>query len=411
MNSEAEPLKLVKCPQPWGNLFWTASRWLTYPLRTMSQALINPLILSWSRHRAGLSEMDVACKLPVKTEKVIEWEAGESHPSFRQAQKWASIAHIPFGFLFLREPPAERLPLPDLRTVAGRHLQEPSLELLDTVRDVLRKQDWYIEYQQDHEREPLPFVGRYDCRAPVKEVVADIRSTLGVNPDARRLRYDDYVRALIDSAETAGILVMRSGVALGNTHRKLDVGEFRGFAISNALAPVVFINSADAPTARLFTLIHELAHIWIGSSGISDGSAVGGQKEEVFCNAIAGEFLVPEDSFRIDWSDEIAWQENLAPLAARYHVSQLVIGRRARDLGYISSEQYGAYYRAELMAFQNSNGGGGDFYRTAVAKNSLRLSRAILAEAHSGRLLLRDAGKLLGVQPAKLRTYADKLME
>lgn len=377
----------------------------------MSQALINPLILSWSRRRAGLSEMDVANKLSAKADKVIEWEAGTSRPTFKQAQRWASIAHIPFGFLFMQKPPAERLPLPDLRTVEGHAPSEPSLELLDTVRDVLRKQDWYIEYLQDHEREPLPFVGSFDCRASVKEVVADIRRTLGVNPEARRLRYDDYVRALIEAAEAAGILVMRSGIAVGNTHRKLDVGEFRGFAISNTLAPVVFVNSADAPTARLFTLMHELAHIWIGSSGISDGNTTGGRKEEIFCNAVAGEFLVPEDSFRADWNDEIPWEDNLAPLASRYHVSTLVIGRRARDLGYISSEQYGAYYRRELKAFQDKEGGSGDYYRTATAKNSTRLSNAVLAEARSGRLLLRDAGKLLGMQPAKLRTYASKLTE
>lgn len=390
---------------------WTIDNLLFYPQATMSQALINPLILSWSRRRAGLSEKDVAKKLPVRADKVIEWEAGASRPTFKQAQKWATIAHIPFGFLFLREPPAEQLPLPDLRTLEGHAPAEPSLELLDTVRDVLRKQDWYIEYLQDHEHEPLPFVGRFNCSASVKEVVDDIRRTLGVDPDARRLRYDDYARALLEAAEAAGILVMRSGIAVGNTHRKLDVGEFRGFAISNALAPVVFINSADAPTARLFTLIHELAHIWIGSSGISDGNTTHGRKEEVFCNAVAGEFLVPEKSFRSDWNSEIPWEDNLAPLASRYHVSHLVIGRRARDLGYISSAQYGAYYRRELQAFRDKGGGSGDYYRTATAKNSIRLSSAVLVEARSGRLLLRDAGKLLGMQPAKLRTYASKLTE
>ncbi|GAB3471979.1 XRE family transcriptional regulator [Azotobacter salinestris] len=377
----------------------------------MSQALINPQILTWSRLRAGLSEMDVASKLPVKAEKVSEWEAGESRPTFKQAQKWATLAHIPFGFLFLREPPVEKLPLPDLRTVEGMASSEPSLDLLDTVKDVLRKQDWYIEYLQDHERERLPFVGRYSTRAPAKEVVADIRQTLGVNADARRLDYENYMRTLIEAAEAAGILVMRSGIAVGNTHRKLNVGEFRGFAISNALAPVVFINSADAPSARLFTLMHELAHIWIGSSGISDGNTTGGRREETFCNAVAGEFLVPEDSFRALWNSDIPWEDNLAPLASHYHVSPLVIGRRARDLGYIGNDQYGAYYRRILKAFQNKEGGGGDYYRTATAKNSTRFSNAVIAEARSGRLLLRDAGKLLGVQPAKLRTYASKLTE
>lgn len=378
----------------------------------MSQAaLVNPRLLTWSRERAGLSTAQVAKKLPVKPDRVQEWESGETKPTFLQAQKWASLAHIPFGFLFLQQPPVEQLPLPDLRTVGGSAPQRPSLELLDTVRDSRRKQDWYLEYLQNQEHQPLAFVGRFSSRSQVAEVVDDIRRTLGVNPDAARLDYDKYSRSLIEAAEATGILVMRSGIALGNTHRKLEVSEFRGFAISNAYAPVVFVNSSDAPSARLFTLLHELAHIWIGSSGVSDGNTANGRDEERFCNAVAGEFLAPEAQFRTLWNAGVNWEDNLAPLAARFHISKLAIGRRALDLGYISQAQYSAYYRMILKAFQDEKGGAGDYYRNTTAKNSPRLSKAVLNEAMSGRMLLRDAGHLLGVQPAKLRTLANKITE
>lgn len=372
-------------------------------------AFINPAILSWSRQRAGLSEAQVAKGLTVKMERVKEWESGQSLPSFNQAQKWAVIAHIPFGFLFLKAPPQEHLPLPDLRTVSGVFPDKPSLNLMDTVRDVLRKQDWYLEYLQDHDSSALPFVGSFTCRSSVKDVVADIRRVLGVTDAFSRLGYEDFIRALVSGAEDAGILVMRSGVALGNTHRKLDVSEFRGFAISNAMAPVVFINSADAPTARLFTLLHELAHIWIGSTGVSDGGPQSARQEEAFCNAVAGEFLAPEIIFRMHWGQNVYWEENLMPLAGHFRVSALVIARRARDLGYITSGQYSDYYHRVLQAYRNKEGSGGDYYRTASIRNSTRLSKAILAEAQSGRMLLRDAGKLLGVQPAKLKAYGVKL--
>lgn len=378
----------------------------------MSQAaLVNPSLLTWSRERAGLSTEQVAKKLPVKPNRVQEWEAGETKPTFLQAQKWASLAHIPFGFLFLQQPPVEQLPLPDLRTVGGIAPQRPSLELLDTVRDSIRKQDWYLEYLQNEEHQPLAFVGRFNSRSQVAEVVDDIRRILRVNPDIARLDYDKYSRALIEAAETAGILVMRSGIALGNTHRKLEVSEFRGFAISNAYAPVIFVNSSDAPSARLFTLLHELAHIWIGSSGVSDGNTANGRDEERFCNAVAGEFLAPEAQFRTLWNADVNWEENLAPLATRFHISKLAIGRRALDLGYISRAQYSAYYRMILKAFQDKEGGAGDYYRNVTAKNSPRLSKAVLTEAMSGRMLLRDAGHLLGVQPAKLRTLASRIVE
>ncbi|MDQ0122471.1 Zn-dependent peptidase ImmA (M78 family) [Pseudomonas lini] len=378
----------------------------------MSQAaLVNPSLLTWSRERAGLSTEQVAKKLPAKPARVAEWEAGETKPTFLQAQKWASLAHIPFGFLFLPRPPVEQLPLPDLRTVGGLSPQRPSLELLDTVRDSIRKQDWYLEYLQQQEHQPLAFVGRFNSRSRVAEVVDDIRRTLGVNPDTARLDYEKYSRALIEAAEVAGILVMRSGIALGNTHRKLEVSEFRGFAISNAYAPVVFVNSSDAPTARLFTLLHELAHLWIGSSGVSDGNTANGRDEERFCNAVAGEFLAPEAQFRALWNVHVNWEENLAPMATRFHISKLAIARRALDLGYISQAQHGAYYRMILKAFQDDKGGAGNYYRNATAKNSPSLSKAVLTEAMSGRMLLRDAGHLLGVQPAKLRTLASMITE
>lgn len=378
----------------------------------MSQAAyVNPSLLIWSRERAGLSTEQVAKKLPVKPDRVQEWETGQTKPTFLQAQKWASVAHIPFGFLFLQHPPVEQLPLPDLRTVGGIAPQRPTLELLDTVRDAIRKQDWYLEYLQRQEHQPLAFVGRFSSRSQVREVVDDIRRVLGVNPDIARLDYEKYSRVLIEAAETAGILVMRSGIALGNTHRKLEVSEFRGFAISNSYAPVVFINSSDAPTARLFTLLHELAHIWIGSSGVSDGNSANGRDEERFCNAVAGEFLAPEVQFRALWNADIDWQDNLAPLATRFHISKLAIGRRALDLGYIGRAQYSAYYRMILKAFQDEKGGAGDYYRNATAKNSPRLSKAVLTEAMCGRMLLREAGHLLGVQPAKLRTLASKITE
>ena len=173
----------------------------------MSQAaLVNPSLLRWSRERAGLSTEQVAKKLPVKRDRVQEWEAGETKPTFLQAQKWASLARIPFGFLFLQQPPVEQLPLPDLRTVGGIAPQRPSLELLDTVRDAVRKQDWYLEYLQNQEHQPLAFVGRFTSQSRVADVVDDIRRTLGVNPDTARLEYDKYSRALIEAAEAAGNL-------------------------------------------------------------------------------------------------------------------------------------------------------------------------------------------------------------
>ncbi|MDH6592523.1 Zn-dependent peptidase ImmA (M78 family)/DNA-binding XRE family transcriptional regulator [Variovorax sp. TBS-050B] len=375
-----------------------------------TQALINPALLRWARDRAGLSLEDAAQTANVKSAQLASWEAGESRPTFRQAQHLAHALHAPFGYLFLDAPPQETLPLPDLRTVAGRPAEPPSLNLLDTVRIALQRQAWYLEYRQDHELDSLPFVGRFNTSARIEDVAADIRRELKVDIETGQRTWEVYFRDLVQAAERAGVLIMRSGVVGNNTRRKLEVSEFRGFAISDAQAPVVFINSADAPAARLFTLLHELAHIWIGSSGVSHVSPADARHEEVFCNAVAGEFLAPEHTFRAHW--QLAPEEfdsRIAELAARFHVSRFVIMRRALDLGLIDRAIYNDRYFAMLAAFRNQENAGGSFYRNAEFKNSARFAQAVVTEALSGRLLLRDAGRLLGIQPDKIRKFAEQL--
>lgn len=381
-----------------------------YPSHMATRALINPAQLRWARERLGLTIEDAARIASVKPEQLTAWENDEGRPTFRQAQNLAHSFHAPFGYLFLNAPPEEALPLPDLRTVAGDLVPRPSVDLMETVRIALQRQAWFLEYQRDHGREALPFVGRFPITADARAVAADIRDVLAIELEQGQRTWEVYFRELIEAAERVGILVMRSGVVGNNTHRKLDVSEFRGFAISDPLAPVVFINSSDAPAARLFTLLHELAHIWVGASGVSNVVPGNNRREETFCNAVAGEFLVPREVFLPLWNgsaDEVS--DRVAKLARRFHVSSIVIMRRALDLNLIARATYLDCYLATLAAFRNQEGGGGNFYRTAGAKNSLRFSQAVVTEALSGRLLLREAGRLLGVQPSKIREFAGQL--
>ncbi|RLJ18885.1 XRE family transcriptional regulator [bacterium endosymbiont of Escarpia laminata] len=372
-------------------------------------AQVNPEIISWALDRARLSVDAVAQKLHVNPDRVSEWETGVRRPTFKQAMNFANKVYLPFGYLFLAQPPKDQLQIPDLRTVGSEPLQEPSLALLDTVRSVLQKQVWYQEYVIDQGEGPLPFVGAFTTQTPVRQLVADMQRRLGVDDiDPHGLRWDEYQAAIVSRAETMGILVIRSGIVGNNTHRPLDVQEFRGFAIADAWAPVVFINGKDAPTARLFTLIHELAHIWIGSSGVSSVGISGERGGERYCNQVAAEFLAPEKRFLQLWKTG-DWEANLPELSRQFHVSQMVIARRALTLGKIDEATYRNHYLNELKRFNEATGGGGSFYRNAKTKNSERFSRAVTAEALSGHILLRDAGKLLGISPGKIAQYAKEL--
>lgn len=375
-----------------------------------AHALINPAMLRWARDRVGLDVNEAAMVAGVKPEQFQGWEEGCSQPTFRQAQQVANALHTPFGYLFLSEAPADEPPLPDLRTVSGAPAGRPSVNLIQTVQHAMQRQAWYVEYLQVQDAQPLPFIGRFSINSNVALIAQDIRDVLGVDVEQGQRNWETYYRELIEAAERAGVLVMRSGIVGNNTHRKLDVGEFRGFAISHPLAPVVFVNSADAPSARLFTLLHELAHIWLGSSGISNAAPGNTRREEIVCNAVAGEFLAPSRLFSQLWADGSRdLTVRVVEIASCFHVSRFVVIRRALDMGLVDQATYSAFYRTELDAFRAKEGGGGSFYRNAGAKNSPRFARAVIAEAFSGRLLLREAGRLLGVQPSKIRDFAGQL--
>ena len=375
----------------------------------MSQALVNPEILSWARARAGLDLPVLARKMGVKEERISAWEAGEQKPTFKQAIKFANKVYVPFGFLFLREPPEEDILLPDLRTVGSNKLNNYSVDLQDTIKDVISRQEWYLEYMQQQGIEECIAYGRASMNKSVNSIVTDMRELLDVPLYPVRGKYQDYFRDLIKRIEGLGVLVMRSSMVGRNTHRLLSVSEFRGFAIADKKAPIIFINTSDSPGARLFTLIHELAHIWLGRSGVSDAAPENHLKEEQLCNAIAAEFLVPEEEFSALWLDDENWKENLPVLESHFRVSQWVIARRAQTLDYITINDYQKFVQERLDAHRNREKGG--FVppnRVQKGRVSERFAFAVASEALSGRLLLRDASKLIGIKPNKIRSFSQK---
>lgn len=377
----------------------------------MTKANINTDMLTWARERSGIDVPDFARKCGVTEDRLLEWESGKRTMTFNQAIRYAEKAHVPFGYLFLIKPPEEVLPIPDLRTLEGRGVQRPSAELLDLVKLMLQRQEWYREYLQQHFAETSPYVSRFSSSDSVAAIVEDMRACLGIEAHPTRGKWDDYYRDLVQRIESLGILVMRQG-NLGHHTRPLRVEEFRGFAIVDEYAPIIFVNHSDALGARLFTLIHELCHIWIGQSGISDGDTNTHRQEEVLCNAVAAEFLVPAKEFRALWQQDLQhWEDNLPALEARFHVSTWALARRALTLHFISNDQYGRYIAEQKSLYKQRTGGSGPtYYQTKKAQISRPFSRAVVGEALSGQLLLREAGELLGgMKPGKIETFAKEL--
>jgi Zn-dependent peptidase ImmA (M78 family) len=362
---------------------------------------VNPELLIWARERAGLEAFALAKRFP----KLSQWEAGESLPTLRQLEDFARAVHAPIGYLFLPRPIEERMPIPDFRTVADRRVTRPSPNLLDILYLCQQRQDWYRDHARMISLPALEFIGSV-VTANAPEAVAEVmREKLRLSLEARQQlsTWSDALRQLMAKAEDAGILVMASSIVGSNSRRKLDVEEFRGFALADNLAPLIFLNAADSKAAQMFTLAHELAHLWLGESGVSDPEAgrLPAQATERWCNAVAAELLMPLRATREAYRPDAPLPEEIQRLARQFKVSALVALRRLFDAGFISEAALWQNYRdevARIRALDGRGSGGGDFYRTLGARTGKRFARALLVSALEGQTLFQDAFRMLGIK-------------
>ena len=255
-----------------------------------------PDVLRWARERAGLAPERLAAKMQVKPDRLRDWESS-GRISLAQADKMARHTRTPLGYLFLKAPPEEDLSIPDYRTFAGAAPTRPSPDLLDTIHLMRRRQAWMRDELVEAGADPLTFVGDLRSESSSDAVAEAMRAALSL-PEGWAARQPDWtsaLRHLRDRADEAGVLTVFNGIVGNNTSRKLDRSEFQGFALVDSYAPLVFVNAADFKTAQMFTLAHELAHIFVGAAGLSSlgGQDLPNHDTERFCNAVAAELLVP----------------------------------------------------------------------------------------------------------------------
>jgi Zn-dependent peptidase ImmA (M78 family) len=363
---------------------------------------VAPSILTWARERSGIDPDALRKRFP----KLPQWEAGESAPTMRQLEQFALATHTPVGFMFLTEPPEERLPVRDFRTIRDARVVRPSPDLLETIYLSEQRQEWYRDYLRNHTADPLPFIGSVNVGSSPVTTAERMRDLLGFDLATRRQfsNWTAALKGLIEAAEAAGVLVLVNGVVGSNTHRKLNPEEFRGFALADELAPLVFLNGADTKAAQIFTLAHELTHLWAGQSGVDrpelDRADDDHSATERWCNAVAAEFLVPLDSMPERLTGPTL-TDDLERLARQYKVSTLVVLRRLVDKRLLGWHDFEGAFKAELKrvkALAARSGDGGDFYNTTPYRVSRRFARAIITDALEGETLYRDAYRLLGVR-------------
>ncbi len=378
----------------------------------MTRVLVHPEMLRWARERAGQDLRNLAPRFP----QLQKWERGEKQPTLKQLEGFAKATHTPIGYFFLPEPPEERLPIRDLRTVKHGPLR-PSADLLDTIYAMQRRQDWLREDRLETEAEPLSFVGSARLTDDPSAIGQEMRRMTGLGDGwaSEVATWQEAVSELRRRIEDLGVMAVINGVVGNNTHRKLNVEEFRGFALTDPYAPLIFVNGADAKSAQMFTLAHELAHVWLGQEGEGlsgfEGIFPGGAHVEQFCDQAAAEFLVPARGLKEHWRDVKGAPNPFEQMARHFKVSPIVVGRRAMDLRLINRETFFDFYESYTTRERQrrEQAGGGDFYNNQNTRVGSRFATHVIRAAMEGRLSFKEAYDLTGLRGGAFQEYARRL--
>jgi Zn-dependent peptidase ImmA (M78 family) len=381
-------------------------------------APVNPELIRWAIARSGLAREELAESFP----KLDEWQRGERSPTFRQLELFAQKTMTPLGYLYLKTPPDEAIPIPDFRTPGDVPIDRPSPNLIQTIQSMLRRQAWMREYLIEQGEDELEFVGSARQSKNVISLAARIRESLGLNVDWAEMHstWEDALRTLRQSAERIGILVATSSVVGLNNRRLLHPQEFRGFVLCDAYAPLIFVNGADSKSAQMFTLAHELAHIWVGQDALVNliKTMPHDDQTERFCNQTAAEFLIPAHKLHERWNQAKATPRPFHTIGLWYKVSPVVAARRALDLKLISKAQFFQFYERDQEEWRRRKAeekeqkkGGPNFYDMQDVRLGKRFAYAVVRAAREGRLLYRDAYELTDLKGETFNRYAERLIQ
>lgn len=379
---------------------------------------VNPAILRWAREDAGFSLEEAAIRAKINeikprgqqtgmtpAQRLAFLETGELPVSPTQLSSLAKAYRRPEITFFLPAPPCKENLLADFRTVDSLPHTKDSPEFAALKRRIINLHRGLKDIAEAEEASPLPFVGSLPGSSSVPELVSAIKDILGPDPrETPRVRSeDDFFKELREQAQQAGIYVVLLG-DLGSHHSAVSLEEFRGISIADPLAPLIIINPHDTLKARVFSLLHELCHILQGRTGISNKDEFApirhSRQQEYFCNAVAAEYLVPANEMRHEIISDLG--ADMTRLAKKYKVSELVISRRALDLGKISQDDYNMLARFYISNSRRrkespSQKGGPNANQVAAFRLGKKLISSVLGAADSGYIGFSEASSLLGL--------------
>ncbi len=226
---------------------------------------IQPAIINWALSQTSEEKLGVKLMGSIK-----HWLDGTKSPTFSQIEDFSKKSHIPLGYFFLQTPPVEQIGLLEYRTLNSVELANPSRNLIDIIREMEAIQDWMIDYRKEMNYDTSFVVNSLNGETNIVTIADRVRKDLGLSIEWYREcgNSSEAFNKLRELLENCGVIVMMSGIVGKNTHRALDINEFRAFAMVNDRAPLIFINGADSFAGRLFSLLHETVHVWLGENDL-----------------------------------------------------------------------------------------------------------------------------------------------
>ena len=386
------------------------------------KAFITSEILKWARESARISVEDAAKKVSVPPEKYLNWENGNDYPTIRQAQTLAKSFRRPFSLFFLPQIPKDFHPLQDYRRDDSQKLDTASLFI---IRDIQEKQHWISELFEEIGEDKLPFVGKYSINDNPEIVAKDILNTLKISPNNYQ---KTPINEWIDKAEAAGIFISRASYL--HSRLFLDRDLIQGFAIADKFAPFIFVNTKNWNAPQLFTLVHELAHIWIAKSGISNEIDIDFSENpkskfhpvELFCNQVAANALMPRELITQFDTDLFDSNNKIFNQAKELGISSFALLVRALNLNIITQSKYKTLKQDAQDEFekflekeklkkekQKERKGGPDAYLLRLNKNGKLFTRIVMDSFNNGSLSPSIASNLLNTQINKFQKF-EKLL-
>lgn len=384
-----------------------------------ARVAVSQEILNWLMTQVQMNS------LPSEVQQNIrKWITGEKIPTFNQIKRTSRATGIPLGYFFLKTPPDEDISLVDYRTVDSLTLEQPSRNLMDTIHDMEFVQEWTRNHLISEGEGEIYFVGACKNKSAHLEFADFVREILDLKEDwfTETKNVDDSFRLIRRAISNSGVVVMMNGIVGNNTHRPLDINEFRAFTMVDDYAPLIFINSNDSMNGKLFSLLHEFAHICIGENSLFNdrySTERKVKKGETLCNAVAAEILVPQALFIREWNSKFhdkKVEEVIDLLSKHFKCGITVIARKALDQGFIDYSLYEGIARLAVKRYndkrkqlKSENNGGGDFYRTVANRIDGRFFEMLLNSLAESKTLYTDAFRLTNLNRSTFAALTEKV--